>query len=96
MNISALNLQKWIEQLSKTFYITLGPRNTLANLPRVIFVILIAAQSGRDFAQSLWTISGMGFEEELVRQVMLRNIERHGVGYQSASALLDAAVEEQR
>jgi len=38
----------------------------------------------------------MGFEEELVRQVMLRNIERHGVGYQSASALLDAAVEEQR
>ena len=35
----------------------------------------------------------MAFEEEIVRDVMRRNIERQGAGYQSAAALLDAVVE---
>jgi len=38
-------------------------------------------------------LAGMAFEEEIVRDVMRRNIERHGAGYQSAAALLDAVVE---
>ena len=38
----------------------------------------------------------MGFEESLVREVMRRNIERHGVAYQSTAGLLDAVIEVQR
>lgn len=47
------------------------------------------------FHESLY-FPGMGFDESLVRDLMRRKIEQHGVGYETASSLLDAVLEAQR
>jgi len=38
----------------------------------------------------------MGFDTLLVRDVTQRNIDQNGTGYDSAAALLEAVIDEQR
>jgi len=38
----------------------------------------------------------MGYDQSLVRDVMQRNIDQHGIGYQTAMGLLDAVIDAHR